>query len=244
MKKVVLLASVALLALPFSSCTQNTKGTKKAAQKVELNNQLDSVSYAMGVSVGSQIHGIGVDEWNYDAFFKAFQDAMEEKELKINQHQLQAILDPYFMALQEKQMQKMQEAMGDPDENLQKGITFLENNKNKPTIQVTESGLQYEVIKMGDGPKPAVTDKVKVHYHGTNLDGSVFDSSVERDVPAMFNLNRVIKGWTEGLQLMPVGSKFKFYVPAELGYGTNPPPGSGIGVNAALIFEVELLEIL
>jgi len=176
MKKIVLLLVVAIMALPFSSCTQNTSDKTTVPDHVKLQTEIDSVSYAMGVSVGSQIHGIGVEEWNYDAFFKAFVDAMNDERVLIKPQDIQAILDPFFMRLQQQQMEKMQESMGDPEENKQKGEAFLENNKNKPNIKVTASGLQYEVLKMGDGPKPKVTDKVKVHYHGTNIDGSVFDS--------------------------------------------------------------------
>lgn len=121
------------------------------------------------------------------------------------------------------------------------GEKFLEENKAKEGVMVTESGLQYEVIKMGKGKKPAVTDRVKVHYHGTLIDGTVFDSSVERGEPATFGLNQVIAGWTEGLQLMPVGSKFRFYIPQELGYGSSP--AGSIPPYSVLIFEVELLSI-
>lgn len=126
----------------------------------------------------------------------------------------------------------------------QNGIDFLNNNKKNPKIKVTNSGLQYEVLKMGKGPKPGPTTQVKVHYHGTTPQGDIFDSSVDRGEPSSFGLNQVIKGWTEGLQLMPVGSKFKFYIPQELAYGANPRPGGPIKPYMPLVFEVELLEIL
>ncbi|MBR1808380.1 MAG: FKBP-type peptidyl-prolyl cis-trans isomerase [Paludibacteraceae bacterium] len=121
------------------------------------------------------------------------------------------------------------------------GELFLEENKKRPEVTTTESGLQYEVLKQGKGKKPAATDKVKVHYHGTLTDGTVFDSSVDRGEPAEFYLNQVIAGWTEGLQLMPVGSKYKFYIPQELGYGSRA--AGSIPPYSALIFEVELLSI-
>ena len=124
-----------------------------------------------------------------------------------------------------------------------KGIKFLEQNKQKPGVKITSTGLQYEVIKQASGKKPKATDKVKVHYTGKLLDGKTFDSSVERGQPAEFMLNQVIPGWTEGLQLMSVGSKFKFYIPSELAYGDNTQPGSPIGPGSMLIFDVELLEI-
>jgi FKBP-type peptidyl-prolyl cis-trans isomerase len=123
-----------------------------------------------------------------------------------------------------------------------KGVKFLEANKKKAGVKVTSSGLQYEVIKLGNGKKPVASNSVKVHYTGTLIDGKKFDSSVDRGQPAEFRLDQVIPGWTEGLQLMPVGSKFKFYIPAELAYGDNPP-GEPIQPGSTLIFEVELFEI-
>ena len=122
------------------------------------------------------------------------------------------------------------------------GLTFLEANKSKEGVKTTESGLQYIVLKQGKGKKPKTTDRVKVHYHGTTIDGTVFDSSVDKGVPSEFGVTQVIKGWTEGLQLMKVGSKYKFFIPQELAYGQNPRPGI-IKPYMALIFEVELLDI-
>ena len=124
------------------------------------------------------------------------------------------------------------------------GDMFLENNKKNSQVQVTASGLQYEILREGLGPKPGPTDRVKVHYHGTTPNGEVFDSSVDRGQPAEFGLNQVIKGWTEGLQLMNGGAKYKFFIPQELAYGANPQPGSIIEPYMPLVFEVELLEIL
>ncbi len=131
---------------------------------------------------------------------------------------------------------------GKASANLKAGQEFLENNKTKPGIAALPSGLQYEVIKQGNGEKPSAVDKVTCHYHGTLIDGTVFDSSVKRGQPATFPLNMVIKGWTEGLQLMNVGSRWRFFIPADLGYG-NRQVGSHIGPNSTLIFEVELLGI-
>jgi FKBP-type peptidyl-prolyl cis-trans isomerase FklB len=126
--------------------------------------------------------------------------------------------------------------------NLKAGEAFLENNKNKDGVVTLPSGLQYEVITMGDGPKPTAYNKVTCHYHGTLIDGTVFDSSVKRGQPASFPLNMVIKGWTEGLQLMPTGSKWRFFIPPHLGYGDRQVSAE-IGPNSTLIFEVELLGI-
>lgn len=128
------------------------------------------------------------------------------------------------------------------DAEIEKGKTFLEENKKRPEVTETPSGLQYEVLVQGDGPKPGPTTKVTTHYHGTTIDGKVFDSSVQRGSPLSFGLNQVIKGWTEGLQLMPVGSKYKFFIPYDLAYGTSGAGGSIPG-GATLIFEVELFSI-
>ena len=140
---------------------------------------------------------------------------------------------------QEKQMAAMNTAS---EENLRKGQAYLEANKKKKGVEVTSSGLQYRVIEKGDGPTPTPSDKVKVHYRGTLIDGKEFDSSYERNQPAVFGVSQVIKGWVEGLQLMNVGSKYVFYIPENLAYGKNGPPS--IGPSQALIFEVELLEII
>lgn len=141
--------------------------------------------------------------------------------------------------------QKVSEMIGKVyvEKQMKDGVAFLENNKKNPKVKVTATGLQYEVMKEGKGPKPNATSRVKVHYHGTTPQGEVFDSSVKRGEPATFGLNQVIAGWTEGLQLMSVGSKYKFYVPQELAYGANPQPGSAIKPYMPLVFEVELLAI-
>lgn len=141
--------------------------------------------------------------------------------------------------------QKVSEMIGKVyvEKQMKDGVSFLENNKKNPKVKVTATGLQYEVMKEGKGPKPNATSRVKVHYHGTTPQGEVFDSSVKRGEPATFGLNQVIAGWTEGLQLMSVGSKYKFYVPQELAYGANPQPGSAIKPYMPLVFEVELLAI-
>lgn len=141
--------------------------------------------------------------------------------------------------------QKVSEMIGKVyvEKQMKDGVSFLENNKKNPKVKVTATGLQYEVMKEGKGPKPNATSRVKVHYHGTTPQGEVFDSSVKRGEPATFGLNQVIAGWTEGLQLMSVGSKYKFYIPQELAYGANPQPGSAIKPYMPLVFEVELLAI-
>jgi len=153
-------------------------------------------------------------------------------------------LDEKFESKVEKEKKEKEKKEKENEQFLNKGNLFLENNKKNTQVQVTASGLQYEVLREGLGPKPGPMDRVKVHYHGTTPSGEVFDSSVDRGQPAEFGLNQVIKGWTEGLQLMSGGAKYKFYIPQELAYGANPQPGSIIEPYMPLVFEVELLEIL
>lgn len=191
-------------------------------------------SYAIGVNLATDLSNQGVD-LDPDLVMLAIQDINQGDSLKLSQQQLQ-------QTLQELQAMMKQKAQERADSMARAGKEWLEENKKKEAVQVTESGLQYEVIEKGEGEKPAATDKVRVHYRGSKLDGSVFDSSYERGQPAEFKLNQVIPGWTEGLQLMPMGSKYMLYIPPELGYGTQAPPS--IGPNQVLVFEVELLDIL
>lgn len=239
MKKVTILL-VAVLGFAFSSCNKDAGSSLTGSKKISLDTEIDSVSYALGTNVGSQMNSMGVKDFNYDVFVQAFADALEGNDLLIDAMNGGQLLNAYFGTLQQKQMDAMQAGAGD---NLKEGQDFLEKNKSEKGIQVTATGLQYKVEKMGDGAKPSATDRVKVHYHGTLLDGTIFDSSVDRGTPYETGLNQVIKGWTEGLQLMPVGSKFRFFVPSELAYGANPRPGV-IKANMVLIFDVEMIEIL
>lgn len=240
MKKIhVVFTAVVALLFVMSACNQKVNSHLTGSKKITLDNEIDSVSYALGVNGGAQMRNMGITELNQDVFTKSFADAMGGEECLISPEESGQILDTYFRKMYEKQMTSQQEGA---ENNLKEGINFLEKNKSKKGVIVTPSGLQYIVMKMGDGPKPKATDNVKVHYHGTTIDGTVFDSSVDRGEPVEFPLNGVISGWTEGVQLMPVGSKFKFFIPQELAYGTNPPAGSGIGSKSVLIFEVELLE--
>ncbi len=193
----------------------------------------EQISYALGAAVGRDFKGMGLD-LKVETFTQGVVDAMKG-ELKFSDEELQAI----FNVLNQKMQEQQNNAMAGEKE---KGAKFLAENKKQPGVIETPSGLQYKVVKMGDGPKPKATDKVKVHYHGTLIDGTVFDSSVQRGEPITFPLNGVIRGWTEGVQLMPVGSKFIFYIPSELAYGDRGA-GQIIKGGATLIFEVELLEI-
>jgi FKBP-type peptidyl-prolyl cis-trans isomerase len=163
----------------------------------------------------------------------AFTVASAEGETVMTQEEAQSMVQTFFQGAGQRIAQ----------ENLEKGNEFLEENKSRPGVITTESGLQYEVLTEGTGPKPTQEDQVRVHYHGTLIDGTVFDSSVERGEPAVFGVGQVIPGWTEALLLMPVGSKWKIYLPASIAYGERGA-GNDIGPNSALIFEVELLEIV
>ncbi len=197
--------------------------------QAQLNTKVDSVSYLIGTNIGANIVR-QMPEVNKEILIQGLRDMLDGKApVCADQGQVNA----YFQEKSEKEG-----AVAKAE-----GLKFLEENKKNPKIKVTSSGLQYEVIKMGTGEKPTASSKVKVHYHGTTPDGRVFDSSVDRGQPASFPLNGVIKGWTEGLQLMPIGSKFKFYIPQELAYGANPQPGSIIKPYMPLVFEVELLSI-
>lgn len=199
----------------------------------------DSASYIIGTNIASNLKSQGIDI-NLESLVAGMTDVLKGSGSKIPAAQAQEIMTKFQADLQAKAGAKAAEA---GKKNIEEGKAFLEKNGKAEGVKTTASGLQYSVIKEGSGEKPKLTDTVKVHYHGTLLDGKVFDSSVERNEPATFPLDGVIKGWTEGLQLMPVGSKFKFVIPSELAYGERGA-GGDIGPNAVLVFEVELLEIV
>lgn len=230
MKKIIYPGLLAAFLVILVSCGSNGQSTFK---KVKLTNELDSVSYALGVNVANGVKSQGLDEISLDALMKGFEDVYTDND-PMSVDETMEILNNFFMTAMERKSAK----------NLQEGQKFLEANKGKSGVTTTESGLQYKVLTEAFGPKPLVTSTVRVHYHGTLTDGTVFDSSVDRGEPAEFPLNGVIVGWTEGLQLMSVGSKYRFFVPSELGYGANPRPGGPIQPNMVLIFDVELLTIV
>lgn len=204
-----------------------------------LKNEIDSISYLIGQSIAKNVLG-QMGEANKDMIMKGMGDGLYEIPALCSDPN-NAMLNAYF---QEKN--RIKEEQSEKENQLTKiaGEKWLEENKKNKDVQVTESGLQYIILEKGNGPKPTATSKVKVHYHGTTPYDVVFDSSVDRGEPITFGLNQVIKGWTEGVQLMPVGSKFKFFIPQELAYGANPQPGSAIMPYMPLVFEVELLEIV
>lgn len=226
-------ASALVLTVGVAGC-QNS-GTNG---KVKLTSKNDSVSYALGVLIGESNKqqmkdAPGVDQLNKDILIAAFQRALKGDSVQIKPEQANAAVQAFFTEISSAEASK----------NLKAGEEFLAANKAKSGVVTLPSGLQYEIIKTGTGPKPKAEDQVKCHYHGTTIEGKVFDSSVDRGEPAVFPLNRVIPGWTEALQLMPVGSKWKLYIPAALAYGEREA-GPEIKPNSALIFEVELLEIV
>lgn len=197
-----------------------------------LGTQADSVSYSAGIIIGKNLKMQGLENLNEDLFLSAVKAVMEDNETVMKPSDA----EQYFREFQKKK------SMAEAESNRVAGEQFLEKNAKREGVITTESGLQYEVIEMGDGPKPKPADKVYVHYHGTLIDGTVFDSSIERGEPIEFPLNRVISGWTEVLQLMPVGSTFKAYIPFDLAYGERGA-GATIGPYSTLIFEIRLLEI-
>ena len=191
----------------------------------------DSASYAMGISVGRFYEQQGVTKINSTLLAKGIADVLQKKNIVLDDNEMNILMNRYMTQIQQEKSKP----------NVEKGQKFLATNKTKPGVKTTPSGLQYEVISMGTGPKPLATDSVTVNYAGTLLDGFEFDNSYKRGEPITFPLNRVISGWTEGLQLMPVGSKFRFWIPHTLGYGLhdqNSIPGGSV-----LVFEVELLAI-
>ena len=197
-----------------------------------LKTEMEKVSYSLGVSVAKSVKAQGLEEINADAVAQAFSDVFEGKDLAITEEEAGQILQDYFTKL----AGKAQEA------NVSAGKEFLAENAKRDGVITTASGLQYEVLTAGEGDSPKETDQVSVHYHGTLIDGTVFDSSVERGQPATFPVNGVIAGWVEALQLMNPGAKFKLFIPSDLAYGERGA-GQMIGPNSTLIFEVELLSI-
>lgn len=191
------------------------------------------VSYCIGLNIAENLKSQGLGSLEVDSFLEGVKTLLNNEQPKFSVEQANTILQSFFE-------QKSQDEFA---EVKTQGEEFLKLNAQKDGVNVTASGLQYEVVSLGTGVKPQSTSVVSVHYHGTLIDGTVFDSSYERGTPAQFPLNQVIPGWTEGLQLMNEGSKFKFYIPQELAYGANPHPQGPIKPYMALVFDVELLSV-
>ena len=193
---------------------------------------MEKVSYALGLSLGNNLMNSGIEYIDYAKLAKGIQDVVEKNEPEISYQEAQNVINEFFEQLQKKASEA----------TIKAGQDFLTENAKRPEVITLESGLQYEIIKDANGPKPKASDKVTVHYHGTLIDGKVFDSSVQRGEPATFGVTQVISGWVEALQLMPVGSKWKLFIPSNLAYGAQGA-GQAIGPHTTLIFEVELIGI-
>ncbi len=194
---------------------------------------MDKVSYALGLSIGNNFLNSGIKDLQVEDFVKGLTDVLNEKQPDITYDEAKEVINEFFIKLQKEKMEINKKA----------GEEFLHINKGKAGVVELPSGLQYQVLKQGNGAKPKATDKVKCHYHGTLINGTVFDSSVQRGQPAVFGVNQVIPGWVEALQLMPVGSKWRLFIPSNLAYGEQGA-GEMIEPNSTLIFDVELLDIV
>lgn len=194
---------------------------------------MEKISYALGLSLGNNLLSSGIEKLDVQKLTKGIQDVLEKNKPEISYQEAQDVINEFFEALQNKATEGA----------IQQGKEFLAQNATREGVIKLASGLQYEIITEGNGATPKASDKVKVHYHGTLIDGNVFDSSVQRGEPATFGVTQVISGWVEALQLMPVGSKWKLFIPSDLAYGAQGA-GKDIGPHTTLVFEVELIEIV
>ena len=194
---------------------------------------MDKVSYALGLSIGNNFQNSGINDLQIEDFVKGLKDILGGQTPEISYDEAKQVINDYFMKLQKEKFEVNKKA----------GEEFLNINKGKAGVVTLPSGLQYQVLQKGEGPKPTASDKVKCHYHGTLINGTVFDSSVQRGEPAVFGVSQVIPGWVEALQLMPVGSKWRLFIPSDLAYGEHGA-GEAIEPNSALVFDVELLDIV
>lgn len=205
------------------------------------NKGLDRISYALGLSMGNNFRASGINEINVQDFADGVAAVFYGSQPKMTYDEAKAEIQAYFTELEKKQRAAAEE-LGKQNQAL--GEKYLAENGKRPEVKTLPSGLQYEVITEGNGPMPEATDQVEVHYTGKLIDGTVFDSSVDRGVPATFGVTQVIPGWVEALQLMKAGSKWRLFIPSQLAYGPNGAPGSPIGPNATLVFDVELLKVV
>ncbi|MBS9766515.1 MAG: FKBP-type peptidyl-prolyl cis-trans isomerase [Flavobacteriaceae bacterium] len=243
MKTIKMMLVAGVLSFGVVSCGNQPKKVTKA----DLKTEIDSVSYAIGLDLAKNLNK-NIPDANVEIFLSAIRDSKDPKNALMNEMEIKTVVTKYFQKKREEDAKKRrEEALKQAEKKYGKekkeGEEFLKENAKKQGIVTTKSGLQYKVIKQGKGEKPTATSKVKVHYKGTLINGEEFDSSYKRKEPATFLANQVIKGWTEGLQLMQVGSKYQFFIPQELAYGAFPRGGK-IKPFMPLIFEVELLEIV
>ncbi len=240
MKMFKILMSATLLVV-LTSCNSQTV-TKK-----ELKSEVDTVSYALGLNMSTQLK-LNFDDIDKALFIQGFQNGVDSTDVLLKDVDLNTLLSGFFQKRQLAQQQKAQEEASKKAEIefavvKKAGEDFLAENKSKDGVATTASGLQYIIMKEGTGEKPVASSNVKLHYHGTSLDGKVFDSSVDKGKPIVMGASQFVKGFSEGLLLMNVGSKYKFFIQQDLAYGANPRPGGPIKPFESLIFEVELLEI-
>ena len=205
------------------------------------NKSLDRISYALGLSMGNNFRASGITEINVQDFADGVAAVFYGSTPKMSYDEAKAEIQAYFTEMEKKQRAAAEEI---GKANAAAGEAFLAENGKRVEVKTTPSGLQYEVLTEGDGPRPEANDQVEVHYTGKLIDGTVFDSSVDRGMPATFGVTQVIPGWVEALQLMKAGSKWRLFIPSNLAYGPNGAPGSPIGPNATLIFDVELLKVI
>lgn len=230
MKLVKLMTVVTVMSVMFS-CNNNNGVSNKS-----LETEIDSVSYVIGYDVGRNARK-SFKEINRDQYIQGFLSGLDSVNIKIDENEMKSVVGTYFQEKQQREQEKQFEG------NKKEGEEFLEANKSKEGVQTTESGLQYIVLNEGSGEKPIPTDQVLVHYHGTFINGNVFDSSVDKGAPITHSASGFVPGFNEGLSLMNVGSKYRFFIPQELAYGANPRQGGPIEPFTTIIFEVELLEI-
>lgn len=226
---------LALSSLIFASCSDLNKPVQASLQ-----NDVDSLSYSLGYLYGKQFTPAGYTDFDYQNFVAGFQQGADGNEGAITEDDMMQSIQLLQMKLEKMTADQNQSKA---QQNRADGQAFLDENAKRPEVVITESGLQYEVLVEGTGSNPTAQDQVEVHYRGTLIDGRVFDSSYDRGQTATFPLANVIAGWTEGVQYMKEGAKFKFYIPADLAYGDNPRPGGIIEPGHLLIFEVELIDI-
>ncbi len=230
------LAATALM-LVAGLALADDKGAPQTA--ADLKDVKQQASYGIGLGFGRNVKAQSLD-LDVEALLKGIRDGLSDAKPLLSDEEIEKVMATFRDELIAQRTVKLK---ADAEKNKAEGAAFLAENKKKPGVKTTASGLQYQIVAEGTGASPKPTDIVKVHYRGTLLNGTEFDSSYKRNEPASFPLNQVIKGWTEGLQLLKVGGKAKLFIPSELAYGENPRPGGPIPPNAVLIFDVELLGI-
>ena len=232
-KSLLLILSITATIIIITSC-----GSGMNYSSTRLTSREDTVSYYLGITYGMSVKQANVDDVvNYKAFGKGIQEAIASDSLAISDYEIQAYLSNFFTDYQEIQLEEQYK------DYIAENETFLQENAKKDSIVSLPDGLQYQILKESSGPMPGDTDRVKVHYTGQLIDGTKFDSSIDRGEPAVFQVGEVIAGWSEVVKLMPVGSKWRVWIPSDLAYGSNAPQGSAILPYSTLVFDIELLEI-